>query len=258
MPRCIGMFKSLLTSLVISAFALGAQAKPIPITSVPYTIVAPGNYQVVPLPDGGVPVTGPGTSITINVTVPGKVVLDLNGAHLIAYFITEHNVPPSDCIDVFAGSDITIENGSIGHIDEYFFATGIYVNPGGIVPYLYGDPNNPLHFAPSGNSTSNAPGSPSTGGTGATIGKLTIDNVFFRTDLYGLVLAGVSGATIKNCDITAPEGPYIGFWDYASKYGNTYINNSFSEVQNPFIVSTTYSVPVVQQRAVFVGPTPTP
>jgi hypothetical protein len=225
MPRCIGMLKSLLTSLVISAFALGAQAKPILITSVPYTIVAPGNYHVVPLPGGNVLHTGPGTSITINVTVPGKVVLDLNGAHLMAYFITINNVPPSDCIDVFAGSDVTIENGFVGYEAEYLFSTGIYVNAGTTSPYLYGDENNPLHFAPGGSS-------PSTG-TGGTIGNLTIKNVFLRTDLYGIVLAGVSGATIRDCSLTAPEGPYIGFWDYASRYGNTYINNSFDQVQNP-------------------------
>jgi hypothetical protein len=241
------MVRSLLAPLVIFAFAVGAQAKVIVITAFPYTIVAPGDYQVASYlntPRN----TGPGTNITINVTVPGKVVLDLNNVSLYPYSINAMDTPPSDCIDVFAGSDITIENGNVaGGGLTYFFSTGIYVNGGGTGPYLEGDFwNNPLTFAPGGN--------PSTGSMG-TIGKLTINNVGFRTDVYGIILVGVNGAMIKNCKMVAPIGPEVGIWDYASRFGNTYVNNEFNEVRNPFIVGagSAYGDTLVQQRSVFVN-----
>lgn len=161
-------------------------------------------------------------------------------------------MPPSDCIDVFAGSGITIENGSVGSGAIYRFSTGIFVNAGATAPYLDGDTNNPLHFAPAGRG-------PSTG-TGGTIGSLTINNVGFSTNSYGIILAGVSGATVKNCGFVQPEGPEVGIWDYDSRYGNTYINNTFNEVRIPFIVSVghTWGDTEVQTRSVFTGPTPNP
>jgi hypothetical protein len=247
-----GMRTSLL-AIIAAALAVSAHAKPIVITAFPYTIVAPGNYQVASYLNI-VRNTGPGTNITINVTVPGKVVLDLNGVGLYPYSIDLQNTPPSDCVDVFAGSDITIENGGIaGGGLTYFFSTGIYVNAGATGPYLGGDfANNPLTFAPGGSK-------PSTG-TGGSIGTLTIKNVSFRTNTYGIILARVSGATIKNCNLAATDGPEVGIWDYASRYGNTYINNAFSEVRNPLIVTADfdYSGTIIQQRTVFATPAPTP
>jgi hypothetical protein len=241
------MLKSLLTSLIISAFAIAAEAKPIVITAFPYIIVAPGNYQV---SAPSVFNVGPGTNITIDVQVPGKVVLDLNGVGLIPYNLNIENnsIPPSDCIDVFAGSDITIENGSVGYGAMDRFSTGIYVNAAASGPYLEGDTNNPLHFT----------GNPPTG-AGGSIG-ITINNVSFCTYWYAIILAGVSGATVKNCSMVAPEGPIVGIWDFASTYGNTYVNNTFNEVRNPFIVSASSRFPItsVQTRSVFATPTPTP
>jgi hypothetical protein len=243
------MLKSLSASLIFSAFALGAQAKPIVITAFPYTIVAPGNYQVASYLNYDRN-TDPGTNIIINVQVPGKVVLDLNGVHLFPYSIDANHTPPSDCIDVFAGSDITIENGSIvGTGTTYYFSTGIYVNAGATTPYLDGDyENNPLTFAPGGN--------PSTAVTRGGIDHLTINNVAIRTFVYGIVLAGVSGATVKNCSLVYPEGPAVGIWDYYSRYGNTYVNNSFDQVQNPFIVTAYGGDSLTQQRSIFIK-TPT-
>jgi hypothetical protein len=247
-----GMIRTSLLTILAAALVVGAQAKPIVITAFPYTIVAPGNYQVASYLNSSRQ-TGPGTNITINVTVPGKIVLDLNGVHLSPYSIDSNNTPPSDCIDVFAGSDITIENGYVdgGGITD-FFSTGIYVNAGATTPYLSGDVNDQLNFAPGGSSSATE--------TGGSIGSLLINNVGFRAYDYGIILVGVSGATVKNCYMVAPEGPGVGIWDIGSRYGNTYVNNTFSEVGNPFIVSAghTYGDTQVQQRSVFAAPTPTP
>jgi hypothetical protein len=94
--------------------------------------------------------------------------LNLNGVRMFPYSISVSNTPPSDCIDVFAGSDITIENGQVdGGALTYFFATGIYVNAGATAPYIggavYGNGgSNPV----TGDLLTFDPGSsPSSGGT---------------------------------------------------------------------------------------------
>jgi hypothetical protein len=161
------MIRLSLLTLIAAALAIGAQAKIIVITAFPYTIVAPGNYQVASYLNTSRQ-TGPGTNITINCMVPGKIVLNLNGVRMFPYSISVSNTPPSDCIDVFAGSDITIENGQVdGGALTYFFATGIYVNAGATAPYIggavYGNGgSNPV----TGDLLTFDPGSsPSSGGT---------------------------------------------------------------------------------------------
>jgi hypothetical protein len=225
--------------LLTIALAVGAHAKPIVIGAFPYIIVAPGNYQVASYLSGP-RTTGPGVNITINVTVPGKVVLDLNGVNLGPYAISARDVPLTDAIDVFAGTDITIQNGSIiGGGASYFFATGIYVNAGATGPYAQGA------YAEGG-------GPPP---LGAFLSNITINNIRFRTNLYGIVLAGVNGATVKNCYFFTGTN---GIWDYQSKLGNTYVNNTFdTTVGNAFIVNSSLHR-IVQQRSVFATPTPTP
>jgi hypothetical protein len=70
--------------LTIASLAVGAHAGPIVIGAFPYVIVAPGNYQVASYLSGP-RTTGPGANITINVQVPGKVVVDLNEVDLGPY-----------------------------------------------------------------------------------------------------------------------------------------------------------------------------
>jgi parallel beta-helix repeat protein len=130
-----------------------------------------------------------------------------------------------------AGADVTIKNGSIAGGQEFLFATGIYVNASATGPYGNGGANPPIGGSNSANPPSN----------------ITIDNVFFRTNVYGIVLVGVSNSTVENCYFWEPG---TGIWDYKSAFGNTYTNNTFDEVETPFVV-TSSALPLTQQRCVF-------
>jgi hypothetical protein len=219
--------------ILLGAFAVGsAQSAPIQITALPYTIVAPGNYVVASYLSGQWS-SAPGTSITINVTVPGKVVLNLNGCRLLPYEVAGQAFSfgySEDAIDVLAGTDITIENGLIGS-GAYSFGTGIYVNANATGPYASG--GNPIVPPPLGSTY---------------LSNLTINNVGFQNQLFDIVLNQVNGATVKNCGFFAG---YNGIVDNESKLGNTYVNNSFTQMSGDAFTVSGYRAGVVQQRCVF-------
>jgi hypothetical protein len=227
------MIRTLL--LLTIALAVGAHAKPIVIGAFPYTIVAPGNYQVASYLSNRFP-SAPGANITINVTVPGKVVLDLNQCQLYPY---ESPTSPlafgytQDAVDVFAGTDVTIQNGEIGS-GRYGFGCGIYVNAGANASYGAGpvDSGNGLLI--------NLPN------TGLSSG-ITINNIFFNNIGHSILFNRVSTSVVKNCVFFDGAN---GIVDNNSRDGNTYINNEFSTMGSSFIVCGNVSDPI-QVRADF-------
>ena len=202
------------------------------ITALPFTIVTPGIYELASYLSGQFP-SRAGTDITINVNVPGKVVLDLKGFTLIPYETSDHLSSfgySEDAIDVLAGTDISIENGIIGTA-AYSFGTAIYVNANATGPY--GSGANPI---PTGLNF---------------LSGVTIKNVSFDNQLYDIVFNQVNLSTIKDCFFYL--GNY-GIFDTGSQYGNTYVNNSFVDMRYALTVASRFSQ--VLQRCRFTQPNP--
>jgi hypothetical protein len=104
-----------------------------PISRLPYTIGAPGTYVVT----GNLTCFTAGNAITINVTSPGTVILNLNGFTLYA----NPNIgagPGDNAVAILntnsPASIVTVKNGTIGGLDQGF-GNGVSVN-GSATGYL--------------------------------------------------------------------------------------------------------------------------
>jgi hypothetical protein len=188
----------------MSAFA--AQAAPVTITTFPYTIVAPGTYVVATqnfvLPTVNAP------EITINVRVPGKVVLNLNHVDFGPYIAPGSPGLQLDnfsysCILVEAGQDIVIENGAICN-GAYSCGIGIDVNP--------------LNPTPED-------------GFNNSVELLTINGITFGgCNTACIRLNQINAAHINNCYF---DDDLVGILDYGSSTGNYYSNDSFEGISRP-------------------------
>jgi hypothetical protein len=181
--------------ILLGAFAVGsALSAPLTqITALPYTIVKPGNYKLVTTVYSSVPTVA---AITINVNLPGKVVLDLGGVITLLPDVVLPTGVPYDGIDVVAGQDVTIENGDIATGSSYF-RNDIAVNPNGQ----------------------------------SLLSNVKINNIAFGFDGNANILFnGVNSSTVSNCSFNFVWG--YGIEDLGSTTGNTYKNNQFSYIGN--------------------------
>jgi hypothetical protein len=105
-------------ALILSA--LSAQAAPVQITALPFSITAPGTYVLT----GNLTIPSAQTAITINSVTLGKVVLNLNGRTLTGPGYG--NIPGILVGGNPTGSNITIENGTVAG-----FWAGISASGGG-------------------------------------------------------------------------------------------------------------------------------
>jgi hypothetical protein len=184
------------SSLLILLGAVSAQATSIQITALPYTIVTPGTYVLAA--DLGNPT--PTTDITINVNVPGKVLLNLNGHKLLPYLHNNQPIPAVDAIDVLAGEDIYIENGTIGTL-AFGFLASINVNP---------------------NATS-------------FLSNLEIYEVLFGGCVtWNIIFNRVNSSVVKNCNFAGQNG----ITDIDSLTGNKFLNNVFEAIGVGFSVTS--------------------
>ena len=188
-----------IASLVLTALScslVGAFAGPTKIVALPFTIVTPGNYQLV----SGLAPAIAATAITINVNVPGAVVLDLNGFLLSPFAVGSKSVQLNDGIDVIAGQDVTIKNGIIGTLGFGFLAS-ISVNPIG-ASYL---------------------------------SNLTIKNVKFgNASTWNLILNKVDSSVVKNCNFAGQNG----IADNFSRTGNIFTDDLFEVPGVAFAIKT--------------------
>jgi len=211
-------------ALALSAFSAQAATK---ITAVPYTITAPGTYELT----SNLTLFTAGDAITINVPVPGTVVLNLNGFSIL-WNPNQGAVGADNGIGILNTTSpktvITIKNGTIGGQDEGFW-TGIVVN------------QNP----------------PNTTNT-TYLANVTIDNVTFSAERWSDVeLFQVSASTVSNCTfnglIPGESEVQYGIQDVGSQGGNHYINDKFDGGQT-YTLAVEPSVASVITRADFAFP----
>jgi hypothetical protein len=185
--------KSLLAalSLIISAFASQAATNPIKIFSLPFNITAPGTYQLA----SNLTCSIYGTAITINSTVAGKILLNLEG-FTISQFPNETGFAGGIVVQANpTNSNITIENGTITN-----FGVGVLLNPSG---------------------TSAAP---------SYLSNVHLDSLtFFMPSVQteaAVFLGQVSSSSVNNCSFNGPV-EISAIMDWYSKTGNSYSNNTF-------------------------------
>ena len=185
---------------------------PIQISSLPFNITAPGAYVLTN--NLSYPSTGFGTNpVAIGIslsTAVGPIILDLQG-----FTITNTNPQnASECIRIQTGSQVlvqnplTIRNGTISNFSE------------GVSDYL--------------------------------VYPITVTNVTFNVvtptsdqnpPIWGVGLTGTSNSTVSNCHFTSTINlsgvQAIGIYDYSGMAtgGNTYNNNTFTNIFTPLTVS---------------------
>jgi hypothetical protein len=216
------MFKlRTLAALGLLFGAIAAQAGPIKITALPYTIVAPGNYELTgnlsyttPPPQSGQlpPFALPGGSaaIVVNVNSPGEVVVNLEGFSLYG------GLSFGDGICVIAGNDVTIKNGTIGGVYQGFWY-GIALSP-----------------------------------TNGYLSNITVSNITFYGEREGGVILGqVNNSTVKDCTfinaIPGYSSAQFGISDGGSETGNIYDNDYFDGAQSQAIEVAGKGALVLQQ-----------
>ena len=193
------------------------------ISALPYTITAPGTYELT----SNLTSLVAGNAITINVPVAGAVVLNLNG-FTINWNQNMGAGGGTNGIGILyttsSQSVITIKNGSIGTLDQGFW-TGIAVN-----------------------------GNPPNGSNENYLANLTIDNVTFAAERWSDVsLNQVNSATGSNCTFLGlfPQSAVqYGIQDTGSQGGNRYVNDSFDGGQTNMI-AVDNNGPAVLTRAEF-------
>jgi hypothetical protein len=229
MIRITTLFHTAALGLIMSA--LTAQAAPtpnIPISSLPFTISAPGTYVLTrnltyPLISNGGLTDIP--AITIPTNIPGRIAVDLKGFTLT----TNGGAFMAIGIGTFAGTDIsnkypiTIQNGTISN-----FQVGVYAIT------LIGS------------------------ALGPALSYITLHNLNFITSpVFGASTAvsfnKVASSEISQC--TFHGGP-TGISDTETPGGNTFNNDTFTNVPTPISVSFSPSstTPVVLDRCQFAPP----
>jgi hypothetical protein len=209
------------TLLVALIGSLAAQAAN-KIAALPYTITAPGTYELT----SNLTCLVAGNAITINVPVAGTVVVNLNG-FTINWNQNMGAVGGTNGIGILyttsPQSVITIKNGTIGSLDQGFW-TGISVN-------------NPPNV-----SNENY------------LANLTIDKVTFAAERWSdITLNQVNSATVSNCaflGLFPQTAVQYGIQDTGSQGGNRYVNDSFDGGQTNMI-AVDNNGPAVLTRAEF-------
>jgi hypothetical protein len=198
--------------------ALTAQSANIKISSLPFSITAPGTYVLTA--NLSFP-SQQNAAITIATSIPGPVVLDLKGHTLTGGGSYSIGVG----IGVFAGStvanssSITIENGKLQN-----FGFGVWAEIAGV--YLTNVEVNNIAF-----SISQTPNNASA----------------------GVLLSQVNTSTISNCTFSAAD---TGIEDNQSRGGNIYTNNSFIGTGECLsVIGQNNGVPTILQNCRFGGPT---
>ena len=190
----------LTAALGLTMSAIAALAVNIQITSLPFSLTAPGTYVLV----SDLNYTAQsGAAITILPNLSGPVVLNLKGHTLTG--TTSIPLTNNSSIGVFINgngpslSTITIENGTITHFDAGVFADS--ENASGVV--------------------------------GNALSGIDINNIafFFALSIGGgvdVVFANdIVSSTIRNCTFTESD---IGMIQDQSAGGNRYTNNTFSNL----------------------------
>jgi hypothetical protein len=193
------MLKLFLLILIGALAVSSAQSASIPITQLPYTIVTPGTYVFES--DLFLPQNATAPAITINVNVPGKVLLNLNGHRLLSSE-TGFTLTPPVGIEILAGDDIYIENGSIGTIGIGFI-TSVSVNPN----------------------------------SNGIISNLELYGVTFNGAEWNVIFNRVNNSVVKNCSFNGMNG----IADIDSQTGNKFLNNIYGGVVGVGISVTTRS-----------------
>ena len=173
--------------------ALSAQSATTKITLLPFSITAPGTYQLA----SNLTCPAFGTAITINSPVAGKILLNLEG-FTISQFPNETGFAGGIVVEANpTKSNITIENGTLTN-----FGVGVLINPSG---------------------TSNAP---------SYLSNVHLDNLtIFMPSVQSeaaVLLGQVSSSSVNNCIFNGQveTGAII---DWYSKTGNSYSNNNDGE-----------------------------
>jgi hypothetical protein len=196
--------------------ALTAQAASIKISSLPFNITAPGTYVVTA--NLSYP-SQQNAAITISTSIPGAVVLNLQGHTLTGsggYGIAVG-------IGVFAGSTvknthpITIENGTVQN-----FGFGVWAEIANV--YLTDIEVNSIafHISQTANNAS-----------------------------AGVLFSQVDSSVVSNCSFFSAD---TGIEDNMSRGGNSYSNNTFLGTAECLTVSPSNGVPAVLANCRFSGP----
>lgn len=207
----------LLATLRLIASALSAQSANIRISSLPFTIFAPGTYVLTEDLSSASHVNT--AAINISTAISGPVILDLKG------FILTGGGGDSIGISIgIAGANgpnanpITIRNGTLQNFGSGVWAEG-------------------FNFAVL---------------SGITLNNLTINLGSGQSgNGSGVIFASVVSSTISNCSF---RGGSYGIEDTASGGGNRYINCTFVSTNPLFLTSQNGGIPQILNHCQFDGP----